>query len=543
MLAHAEPLAVTLIAAVGAPAGLLVLGSRAGALDPARASSRDRWSYGAGVAVVALAASPPIHSLGEDSITGHMVQHLLFIIVAAPLLGGPLVRARRRVRGTRRGLGRQLRRVAWHPAGPLLAAAVGVVVVGGWHVPALYDAALESWPVHLFEHVTFLGVSVWLFAAVAHHGRRRGALSCVAALFATATAGAGVGVLMMFAPRTLYAHGTIEDQQVAGVLMASGMGVAYVGLAMSVLVRLVDRHVAAAGGGAPVGPAPVAGEPGPARPGSVARPAGRVARSGSVLPVVALVLGPVGLAVAATAATVAATVPTTAEASVGPTSSGDLARGRELYGRDCASCHGIDAGGTDRGTSLDGFGAAGIDYVLTTGRMPIATPDDPIERGRSHYDDADVAALVAYTATLITGPAVPEVDPDAGDLAGGGVLYRLHCVQCHSATGIGGALARGELAPPLWSATPTQVAEAVVVGPGTMPSFDVSFDDGDLDDLVAYVAYLQDPPRQGVPVPGGRVGEGLVAWVAGFGVLVVGALLVGVRSRWPRGAHAGSHGR
>ncbi len=44
---------------------------------------------------------------------------------------------------------------------------------------------------------------------------------------------------------------------------------------------------------------------------------------------------------------------------------------RLVYLRDCAGCHGADAKGTSKAPTLEGWGRAGVDYALTTGRMPL----------------------------------------------------------------------------------------------------------------------------------------------------------------------------
>src|SRR5690242_6487427 len=66
---------------------------------------------------------------------------------------------------------------------------------------------------------------------------------------------------------------------------------------------------------------------------------------------------------------------------------------RQIYQRDCAVCHGGDAKGTTRGPTLDGWGRAGVDYALTTGRMPLSDPDAKTVRRRPAYDPGTIAAL------------------------------------------------------------------------------------------------------------------------------------------------------
>lgn len=217
-----------------------------------------------------------------------------------------------------------------------------------------------------------------------------------------------------------------------------------------------------------------------------------------------------------------------------------IAEGRALYRTSCISCHGADGQGQDapngalRGPSLEDAGPAGAYYQLTTGRMPIGNPDDLPQRKEPAYSPEEIEALLAYIDTITEGPAVPEVDADAGDLAHGGELYRESCQSCHSATGAGGALSYGDAAPPLGPATPTQVGAAVRSGPNPMPRFGPDIiSDEELDDLVAYVQYLEEPDDRGGLALGrlGPIPEGFMIWVGGLGLLLVTAFWMGQRRR------------
>jgi ubiquinol-cytochrome c reductase cytochrome c subunit len=179
--------------------------------------------------------------------------------------------------------------------------------------------------------------------------------------------------------------------------------------------------------------------------------------------------------------------------------------------------------GTTNGPSLVGQGAAAVDYVLTTGRMPLPHPGATVERRPPAYDAETIAALDAYVGSLVGGPGIPTVEP--GDDAAGGVIYRAQCAACHQWGAQGGALLHRE-APSLDQATPTQIAEAVRLGPGSMPVFgEAAFDDSQLNDLIAYIQVLQHPQdRGGNPLWHlGPLAEG------GLALLVVGLMLVGLR--------------
>jgi ubiquinol-cytochrome c reductase cytochrome c subunit len=217
-----------------------------------------------------------------------------------------------------------------------------------------------------------------------------------------------------------------------------------------------------------------------------------------------------------------------------------VAHGKELYLTGCSSCHGADGAGTKQAPTLIGVGAASADFYLTTGRMP-AAQGEPYQPPRKEpaYSRDQIDALVAYVASLGDGPAIPQVDVAGADLAHGGVLYRANCASCHQSAGAGGALSYGRSAPELKEATPTQVEEAMRIGPGEMPVFNaMTIDDQDANDIAAYVKYLHDPDDRGGAALGGNgpVPEGAVALIAGLGGIV--AISVWIVGRRRRAAHA-----
>ena len=169
--------------------------------------------------------------------------------------------------------------------------------------------------------------------------------------------------------------------------------------------------------------------------------------------------------------------------------------------------------------------------------MPIAVERRDPPRKQPAFSRTDIDALVAYVASFGAGPGIPVVDPQAGDVVEGNRLYQVNCAACHSATGAGYTLQSGRAAPSIKQATPTQVAEAVRTGPGTMPQFGADLISGpQLDSVTRYVQALQAPvDRGGASL--GRVGpttEALVGWVIGLGVLVLVARGLGERAPRPR---------
>ena len=209
-----------------------------------------------GLGSLVLALSPPVDHVVDASFTAHMAQHLAMVVVAAPLLVAadpvPSILAglaswlRRPVSSIHRGA----RGAGVRP--PHLAAAfsahMGALVV--WHVPALFDAAVENVGVHTLEHASFVVTALWFWAPVLTvRGRRR--LTEVGAVVYLVAAGAicsAIGALLTFASSPLYptyardgAIPALRDQQLAGVLMWVPPGVVYVVVAAVVLWRWLEN--------------------------------------------------------------------------------------------------------------------------------------------------------------------------------------------------------------------------------------------------------------------------------------------------------------
>jgi ubiquinol-cytochrome c reductase cytochrome c subunit len=215
--------------------------------------------------------------------------------------------------------------------------------------------------------------------------------------------------------------------------------------------------------------------------------------------------------------------------AVGPAGQVSGPPGKVIYDSSCAACHGMQGEGTSNGPALTDSGAAAADFMLRTGRMPLSAPGQPVTRGRPAFSDADIQALVAYVASFGNGPPIPAVEVNENaDLAAGRAAYIANCAACHGAGGSGDAVGGGFVAPPVLDTAPTQVGEAIRIGPGVMPVFDSrQISDKDLSSIAAYLASLRERSSPGgLSVGGvGPVAEGYVAWL----VYLTALLLV---ARW-----------
>jgi putative membrane protein len=197
----------------------------------ARAASGWRlaaWCGGVGALFVALIS--PVDVLGEQLATMHMVQHLLIADIAAILLTLGLTRH------ILRPATRRIHRIE-RAAGPFASPWFGVVAYVGamwiWHIPAMYDAALDHAFVHTLEHLTFgaAGLLYWWHLLSPIRSRLRlGGMGPIAYMASTKILVGFLGIVLAFAPNLIYDAydhpGTrwgmtaLDDQHVAGLVMA-----------------------------------------------------------------------------------------------------------------------------------------------------------------------------------------------------------------------------------------------------------------------------------------------------------------------------------
>ena len=225
---------------------LYALGGRASVGGRDRAERRWRTPlFMTGLATIVVALSSPMDRLSDRLFSMHMVQHVLLLEVAAPLivLGRPWTRIwrlfslslRRTVAGglVRSGWAAPVRRVA----GWLAVPAVAFVLMNGvfvlWHVPALYDAALTSSAIHDLEHLTFFLTALLFWAHLLGDGPFRARLTLPwrsAYAVGAMVVGWGLAVVIATAPAPLYAHyadltsrpwglSALADQQLAAGVM------------------------------------------------------------------------------------------------------------------------------------------------------------------------------------------------------------------------------------------------------------------------------------------------------------------------------------
>ena len=235
-----------------------------------------------------------------------------------------------------------------------------------------------------------------------------------------------------------------------------------------------------------------------------------------------------------------------APAAAPSTSAEQLRVGRTLFQERCASCHGPNGEGTVQGPPIAGLGPAYYDFMMSTGRMPAQSSfvcpgcsaakfatRIQLSRRRPVLSPSQIQAVTKWlTRGGIVGEPIPHVDPGQGRLPEGAQLYQRNCAPCHGWGGIGGAVGPQD-APSLRQATPVQIAEAVRIGPGTMPRFGQAvLNSGQLDSLTRYVLFLRDPTDRGGASLShvGPLIEGFVGLAIGLVLIVVATRYIGTRS-------------
>jgi ubiquinol-cytochrome c reductase cytochrome c subunit len=208
--------------------------------------------------------------------------------------------------------------------------------------------------------------------------------------------------------------------------------------------------------------------------------------------------------------------------------------GKRLYAVHCAECHGSRGFGQGhRGPDLVGAGERAADFYLRTGYMPLGEPGEEPTRNPVVFTEQELEALIRYVGSIGSGPSIPTPRPERGSVSEGLRLFTSNCAGCHQVVAEGG-IVTGARVPPLESATPVQIAEAVRLGPYVMPEFDErQLSDAEVDSIVAYVEYAKDPDDRGGWSLGhlGPIPEGLVTWLVGVAALVATCMLIGQRLR------------
>jgi putative membrane protein len=252
-----DPLLAVLLAlfAIAYLRGLSALWRRAGLGRGVRLA--EATSYAAGLAVLAVALLSPLEAATGTLLSAHMVQHVLLIAVAPPLLllGRPdAVLAFALPASSRQSLSRALwpRRVTGffrRLARPMPAALLHAAAIWIWHAPGPFQAALTNPFLHDLEHASFFVTALLFWQSVLVALRSPSNLiAAILATLATLIHGGFLGALITLTGRPLYpAYAetelwgltAIEDQQLAGLIMWVPASAVYLAAGLALAAKLI----------------------------------------------------------------------------------------------------------------------------------------------------------------------------------------------------------------------------------------------------------------------------------------------------------------
>jgi cytochrome c oxidase assembly factor CtaG/polyferredoxin len=237
-----------------------------------RRRDQGRWHSGrltaflGGLAAIYLALASPIEPLADLLLQVHMVQHLLLMMVAPPLLwlGAPLFPM---LRGMPRPIrvywvapllsAPPLRRLFGRLTHPLMALVLFVAATWVWHLPPIYDLALRSSAWHYLEHACFLGTALLFWYPVVRPDPSRPRWSpwlLLPCLLLADLSNTALAALLTFSHRLLYPYygevpqlagiSPLNDQAAAGVIMWVPGSVALLLPLFGIAVQLLSGEAA-----------------------------------------------------------------------------------------------------------------------------------------------------------------------------------------------------------------------------------------------------------------------------------------------------------
>jgi len=198
---------------------------------PHRLRGRHAVIFMAGLATMLLALSSLVETLAERWLSVHMVQHMLLMVVVAPLLwmGAPvaplLVGVPRPVRRVVLAVPNApgVRAVAHGMLHPSVGWSAFAITFWIWHAPALYDLTLESDLWHHVEHVCFLGSALLFWRPVIRAWPARAVWprwAMIPYLGLAMFQSVPLAAILTFSDRVIYrGYSSLDDQALAGAIM------------------------------------------------------------------------------------------------------------------------------------------------------------------------------------------------------------------------------------------------------------------------------------------------------------------------------------
>ena len=237
----------------------------------------------------------------------------------------------------------------------------------------------------------------------------------------------------------------------------------------------------------------------------------------------------------------AATTVNEAQASNVPDgySTEQVEEGERLFVSNCATCHGMNADGTDNGYSLVGVGAASVEFQVGTGRMPLQMQGPQAQQKPPQFNDEQTSQMAAYVGiagrrtgcargcstwmrTRATPPAVVSCSGSTAPCATTPQQPAAHSPRGSSRRPLMGSI-RG-----------SHYTLAMSTGPQNMPVYnDANIPPEDKRDIIAFLKndHFQSSPGGFSLGSFGPVSEGLLIWTLGLALLI--GSMVWLTSRSP----------
>ena len=195
--------------------------------------------FASGWLSLAAALDSPIHELGEQLFSAHMIQHEILMLVSAPLLllGRPSLvfvwALPSRWRKIAPLTNHSALRTPWALlSAPVTAWLLHALALWAWHAPVLFNATLRSDAMHAAQHISFFATALlFWWTLLGEHRWRMGDGAAMIYVFTTGIHMSILGALLTFAPRPWYPGYTLtaplwhlsalEDQQLGGLIIGS----------------------------------------------------------------------------------------------------------------------------------------------------------------------------------------------------------------------------------------------------------------------------------------------------------------------------------
>jgi putative membrane protein len=213
-----------------------------------RRASLSGWRVGAyvcGVVVFGVCVGSPLESRADQLLSVHMAQHLVLIMVVAPLIvaGQPAKVALRALPPEKsRWLVRTVAVRLGVCGNPAVRVTVFSAVVAATHFSPLYNLALRDELVHALEHLVYVAGACLFWSTLVGSHRRLTAIGAIGYVLLAMPAMGAVGAVFMGASKPLYSNylapahklgvSALADQQLAGAVM-------WIGGSMALMVALV----------------------------------------------------------------------------------------------------------------------------------------------------------------------------------------------------------------------------------------------------------------------------------------------------------------